>query len=80
MYGIKGRIISGLAIVSAFLGSLESANVVTVLPDKYKWIGLVATFGGLIIAGFSERLQGGASKPEVRDAAAASDRKKEIGL
>lgn len=73
-YGPKGRLISALAIISAFIGALESSGYVTLLPDKYKWVGLAVTFLGLIVAGFSERLQGGASSPQVRAEAAASDK------
>lgn len=74
-YGPKGRLISALAIVSAFVGALEASGYVALLPDDYKWAGLVVTAAGLFVAGFSERLQGGASKPEVREQAAASDNK-----
>lgn len=74
-YGPLGRLISALAMVSAFIGALQASGYVALLPDKYKWVGLVVTVAGLFIAGFSERLQGGASKPEVRAAAAGSDQK-----
>jgi hypothetical protein len=76
-YGTKGRLISALAIILAFTGSLEASGALTLLPEKYKWIGLVVTLGGLVITGFSERLQGGASNPEVREQAARSDAKNE---
>ena len=72
-YGPKGRLISALAIIVAFTGSLEASGALTFLPEKYKWVGLVVTLGGLVVTGMSERLQGGASNPEVRAAAAASD-------
>lgn len=74
-YGPKGRLISVLAIVSAFIGALQSSGYVNLLPDDYKWIGLVVTAAGLFVAGFSERIQGGASNPEIRDAAKSSDEK-----
>lgn len=74
-YGPFGRLLSALAIISAFTGALESSNYVALLPPKYKWIGLVVTAIGLIVTGVSERLQGGASRPEVRAAAAASDKR-----
>lgn len=77
-YGAKGRLISALAIISAFIGALQSSGMLNLLPPKYSWVGLVVTAGGLLIAGFSERLQGGASKPEVRIAAQRSDNKNEI--
>lgn len=76
-YGPAGRLISALAIISAFIGALESSGYVALLPDRYKWVGLAVTVVGLLVAGFSERLQGGASKPEIRAQAEASDRKNE---
>lgn len=74
-YGAKGRLISALAIISAFIGALQASGMLNLLPPKYSWIGLVVTASGLLVAGFSERLQGGASKPEVRIAAQQSDSK-----
>lgn len=76
-YGPLGRLISALAIVSAFVGALETSGYVALLPERYKWAGLLVTVVGLFIAGFSERLQGGASRPEIRAAAQASDRNNE---
>lgn len=70
-----GRVISVLAIVSAFIGALQSSGMLSLLPPKYSWVGLLVTAAGLFIAGFSERIQGGASKPEVRALAKASDEK-----
>lgn len=72
-YGPTGRLISSLAIVSAFIGALQSSGFLNLLPPKYSWVGLVVTAAGLLIAGFSERIQGGASSPMVRAQAAASD-------
>jgi hypothetical protein len=77
-YGPLGRLISALAIISAFLGALEASGYVALLPDDYKWVGVAVTALGLLVAGFSERLQGGASKPEVREQAAQSDQKNAI--
>jgi hypothetical protein len=74
-YGPMGRLISVLAIVSAFVGALQASGFITLLPPKYSWVGLAVTALGLFVAGFSERIQGGASKPEVRAAAEGSDRK-----
>jgi hypothetical protein len=73
-----GRLISALAIVSAFIGSLQASGMLSLLPAKYSWLGLVVTAGGLLIAGFSERIQGGASNPQVRIEAQQSDNKNEI--
>jgi hypothetical protein len=77
-YGTLGRVISALAIISAFIGSLEASGFLRLLPAKYAWVGLAVTALGLLIAGFSERIQGGASKPEVRIAAQESDNKNAI--
>lgn len=74
-YGPKGRLISALAIIFAFTSALEASGYVALLPERYKWVALLVTITGLFVAGFSERLQGGASKPEVRAQAAASDNK-----
>ena len=79
-YGPKGRLISALAIISAFIGALQSSGMLNLLPPKYSWAGLVVTAGGLLVAGFSERLQGGASNKEVRIAAQQSDNKNELEL
>lgn len=75
LYGPMGRVISVLAIVSAFIGALQSSGMLNLLPPKYAWVGLVVTATGLLIAGFSERIQGGASSPDVRIAAETSDEK-----
>lgn len=72
-YGPIGRLVSALAIISAFIGSLQASGMLNLLPPKYSWAGLVVTAAGLLVAGFSERIQGGASKPEVREAAHKSD-------
>jgi len=72
-YGPLGRLLSALAIVSAFIGALQASGFVQLLPARYAWVGLVVTALGLLIAGFSERIQGGASKPEVREATKISD-------
>jgi len=74
-YGPKGRLISALAMIVAFTGSLEASGALTFLPEGYKWVGLVVTLVGLFVTGFSERIQGGASDPQVRAQAEASDKK-----
>ena len=74
-YGPLGRLISALAIISAFIGALQSSGMLNLLPPKYSWVGLLVTAIGLLIAGFSERIQGGASNPQVRIAAQQSDNK-----
>jgi len=72
-YGPMGRFISALAIISAFIGSLQASGMLNLLPPKYSWAGLVVTGVGLLIAGFSERIQGGASSHRVRTEAQQSD-------
>lgn len=74
-YGPKGRLISALAIISAFIGALQASGVLALLPARYSMAGLVVTAVGLLVAGFSERLQGGASNPEIRAQAKNSDEK-----
>lgn len=74
-YGPAGRLISVLAIVSAFIGALQSSGFLSLLPPKYSWVGLIVTAAGLFVAGFSERIQGGASRSEIRMAASKSDQK-----
>lgn len=78
LYGLKGRAISATAIVIAFLGSLEASGALNLLPQKYWWVAPVVTSSSALIAGFSERVQGGASKLKVRKAAAASDERKAV--
>lgn len=74
-YGPKGRLISILAMTSAFIGALQASGFVALLPQEYAWVGLVVTAIGLFVTGFSERVQGGASNPEVRAQAEHSDQK-----
>lgn len=73
LYGPMGRVISALAIVSAFIGALQASGMLGLLPARYSWVGLLVTATGLLIAGFSERIQGGASNPTVRAQAEQSD-------
>jgi len=77
-YGPMGRLISALAIISAFIGSLQASGMLGLLPAKYSWLGLVITAAGLLVAGFSERIQGGASIQKVRIEAQQSDNKNEL--
>ena len=74
-YGPMGRLISALAMVSAFVGALQASGFINLLPPKYSWLGLAVTALGLFVTGFSERVQGGASSPQVRAEAAGSDQK-----
>lgn len=78
-YGPKGRFVSGVAgagvIASATLFSLQQSGVFALIPPKYTWIQGVVTAILIFVTLFSERIQGGASNPDVRDAAQASDTK-----
>lgn len=82
LHGFKGRLISGIAgIAGALTAATEAAHaadLVSIIPDRYRPILPVITIVALFLTLFSERVQGGASNPEVRTAAAASDRKNEI--
>lgn len=73
-YGPKGRLISVLAMISVIVGALQASNVLTLLPPEYaRKVGLAVVFIGAIVTGCSERIQGGASSPQVRHDAAQSD-------
>lgn len=82
LYGLRGRIISGLAALagalSAAVSAAQQANLVSIFPPEYnKWF-TAAAIVSLFVTAFSERLQGGASSPEVRAAAERSDRRNEL--
>lgn len=78
LYGTVGRVLSIISLVaaqiSAGLLALQAQGVFAGLSPKV----LTAVAGIISVCSFimslSERIQGGASKPEVRAAAAASDR------
>lgn len=72
-YGTKGRLASAVAIILAFIGALQASGILLLLPERYSKAGLIVTAVGLLIAGLSERIQGGASSPQVRHDAAQSD-------
>lgn len=69
-YGTLGRFISGASYVSMLIVAMQIGGMFQFMPPKVAAfiLGLGAT-----LTAFSERLQGGASKPEVRAAAQASD-------
>lgn len=77
-YGPMGRLSSALAIVLAFLGALQASGILGLLPQQYSKAGLIVTALGLLVAGFSERIQGGASNPQVRIAAQQSDNRNAV--
>jgi hypothetical protein len=78
-YGLKGRVISGVALIagalSAAVSASQQANLVSIFPSTYNKYFTAAAIVALFLTAFSERLQGGASKPEVRIAAQQSDNK-----
>jgi beta-lactamase regulating signal transducer with metallopeptidase domain len=79
LYGFQGRMISLIAaiagILSAFVAAAQAANLFSLVPEKYAWFVTAIPIFALFFTVFSERIQGGASSPEVRKAAAASDKK-----
>jgi hypothetical protein len=69
-YGMKGRVLSGISYVVMLISAAQLGGFIALLPPKWSpWIFAV----GATLTVFSERVQGGASKPEVRAAAQASD-------
>lgn len=75
LYGTIGRILSGMSYVSMLIVAMQIGGMFQFMPPKVA--AFVLALGATLTA-FSERLQGGASKPEVRAAAEASDRKNEV--
>lgn len=78
-YGSKGRTVSGVAgflgILSAAVSAAQQAKLVDVLPAGFnKWLSLAAAIA-IFGTWFNERLQGGASRPDVRLAAERADQK-----
>lgn len=74
LYGTRGRLLSGLGLLILITGSLQAGGAFELMPPKLATVCMVVS--GVAVA-LSERIQGGASKPEVREAAAASDLKAE---
>ena len=76
-YGPFGRLVSGIAgfagILAALVAAAQAANLFSLFPPKYTPIVTAIPIVSLFFTLFSERLQGGASKPEVREAAKKSD-------
>jgi len=72
MHGTLGRVLSGASYLSLLIVSAQLTGLINFLPPKVSAI-IVAI--GATISVFSERVQGGASDPSVRAAAAASDAK-----
>lgn len=76
LYGSIGRLLSGISYVSMLIVAMQIGGMFQFMPPKVA--AFVLALGATLTA-FSERLQGGASSPEVRKAAAASDKKNEAG-
>lgn len=81
-YGLKGRVISGVVgfsgILAAAVSAAQQAQLVSILPPQYNKYLTAAAVISLFFTIFSERITGGASKPEVRQAAANSDAKNDL--
>ena len=74
-YGQLGRLISGLSYVSMLIVAMQIGGMFQFMPPKVAAFILAL---GATVTSLSERLQGGASKQEVRIAAQQSDNKNEI--
>lgn len=72
LYGTLGRMLSGISYVSMLIVAMQIGGMFQFMPPKVA--AFILALGATLTA-FSERLTGGASKPEVRAAAAASDNK-----
>lgn len=75
LYGSIGRLLSAMSYVSMLIVAMQIGGMFQFMPPKVA--AFVLALGATLTA-FSERLQGGASKPEVRAAAESSDRKNEV--
>jgi hypothetical protein len=82
LYGIRGRVTAGVAAIAGALTAAteaaHQANLISIVPDKYRWILPTVSIVALFLTVFSERVQGGASNPQVRIEAQKSDIKNEL--
>lgn len=82
LYGPKGRLVSGIAalagVVSALAAAAEISRLSDVVPDRYQPYLAALPIISLFVTTFAERVQGGASNPEVRAAAVVSERRNEL--
>jgi len=74
-YGPLGRVISGLSYVSMLIVAMQIGGMFQFMPPKVA--AFILALGATVTA-LSERLQGGASSPQVRIAAQQSDDKNEM--
>jgi len=76
-YGLKGRLTSGIVgfagILSGAVSAAQQANLVSIFPSAYNKYFTAAAIVSIFFTLFSERLQGGASNPKVRQEAEKSD-------
>lgn len=76
-YGPKGRLVSGIAagcgICAAVIAAAQDANLFRLFPQKYAPYVIAAPAAALFFTSLAERIQGGASKQEVRVAAHKAD-------
>ena len=79
LYGTRGRIVSGIAgfagVLAGAVSAAQQANLVSIFPSSANKYFSAAAIVSLFITMFSERLQGGASNPDVRAAAQKADDK-----
>ena len=79
LYGTQGRIVSGIAgfagVLAGAVSAAQQANLVSIFPPSANKYFTAAAIVSLFVTMFSERLQGGASKPDVRAAAQKADDK-----
>lgn len=75
-YGMIGRVISTISYISMLIVAMQIGGMFQFMPPKVA--AFILALGATLTA-FSERLQGGASSPQVRADAAASDAKKDGG-
>jgi hypothetical protein len=72
LYGTIGRLLSAISYVTILIMAMQVGGMFQFLPPKVA--AFILALGATLTA-FSERLQGGASDPATRTAAAASDAK-----
>lgn len=81
-YGPKGRVVSGIAgaagVLAALLTAAQQADLFSLVPPKYTPYITAVPIISLFFTLFSERLQGGASRLDVRIAAHKADIKNEL--
>ena len=81
-YGPKGRLASGVAatagILAAVIAAAQDANLFSLFPPRFAPYVIAAPILAIFFTALSERIQGGASNPEVRNAAHKADIENEL--